>query len=153
MAGHKPRKSAPTEYTTDDEDMLMYDVEEELEPDRNSHRHLLLGEDAPECPSCKRREYGSNICDSRNYDTEECCRDTLKSVSPPRDHKKNRKTRIKESGGAIPQKKRGGTSLKLHDMGDDVMDIHASQSDESLMDDLSPRPSSSGSLRGARAKT
>ncbi|GFV56735.1 hypothetical protein TNCV_4689601 [Trichonephila clavipes] len=21
-----------------------------------------------------RREYGSNICDSRNYDTEECCR-------------------------------------------------------------------------------
>ncbi|GFV28370.1 hypothetical protein TNCV_422581 [Trichonephila clavipes] len=38
-------------------------------------------------------------------------------------------------------------------MGDDVMDIHASQSDESLMDDLSPRPSSSGSLRGASAKT
>ncbi|GFX24543.1 putative RNA-directed DNA polymerase from transposon X-element [Trichonephila clavipes] len=34
-------------------------------------------------------------------------------------------------------------------MGDDVMDIHASQSDESLMDDLSPRPSSSGSLAGS----
>ncbi|GFT29403.1 putative RNA-directed DNA polymerase from transposon X-element [Trichonephila clavipes] len=34
-------------------------------------------------------------------------------------------------------------------MGDDVMEIHASQSDESLMDDLSPKPSSSGSLRGA----
>ncbi|GFV20614.1 hypothetical protein TNCV_776591 [Trichonephila clavipes] len=33
MAKHKPRKSASTEYTTDDEDMLMYDVEEELEPD------------------------------------------------------------------------------------------------------------------------
>ncbi|GFU85551.1 hypothetical protein TNCV_761711 [Trichonephila clavipes] len=34
MAAHKPRKSAPMEYTTDDEDMLMYDVkEEELEPD------------------------------------------------------------------------------------------------------------------------
>ncbi|GFW89318.1 hypothetical protein TNCV_3966081 [Trichonephila clavipes] len=33
MAKHKPGKSAPTEYTTDDEDMLMYDVEEELEPD------------------------------------------------------------------------------------------------------------------------
>ncbi|GFW41806.1 hypothetical protein TNCV_4980541 [Trichonephila clavipes] len=32
-------------------------------------------------------------------------------------------------------------------MGDDVMDIHASQSDESLMDDLSPRPSSSWPLR------
>ncbi|GFX63625.1 uncharacterized protein TNCV_2005541 [Trichonephila clavipes] len=34
MAPYKPRKSAPTEYTTDDEDILMYDVEEEeLEPD------------------------------------------------------------------------------------------------------------------------
>ncbi|GFV10530.1 uncharacterized protein TNCV_2584241 [Trichonephila clavipes] len=33
MAKHQPRKSAPTEYTTDDEDMLMYDVEEELESD------------------------------------------------------------------------------------------------------------------------
>ncbi|GFT49441.1 uncharacterized protein TNCV_3366451 [Trichonephila clavipes] len=32
MAKHKPRKSAPTEYTTDDEDMIMYDVEEKLEP-------------------------------------------------------------------------------------------------------------------------
>ncbi|GFV78013.1 uncharacterized protein TNCV_1671 [Trichonephila clavipes] len=32
MAKHKPRKSAPTEYTTDDEDMIMYDMEEELEP-------------------------------------------------------------------------------------------------------------------------
>ncbi|GFW95380.1 hypothetical protein TNCV_2971021 [Trichonephila clavipes] len=32
MAPHKPRKSAPTEYATDDEDMIMYDVEEELEP-------------------------------------------------------------------------------------------------------------------------
>ncbi|GFX87046.1 uncharacterized protein TNCV_2636861 [Trichonephila clavipes] len=31
MAKHKPRKSGPTEYTTDDEDMLMYDVEEKLE--------------------------------------------------------------------------------------------------------------------------
>ncbi|GFY24081.1 hypothetical protein TNCV_1011341 [Trichonephila clavipes] len=33
MAPHKPRKSAPTEYTTDDTDMLMHYVEEELEPD------------------------------------------------------------------------------------------------------------------------
>ncbi|GFT96256.1 uncharacterized protein TNCV_3906951 [Trichonephila clavipes] len=33
MAKHKPRKSGPIEYTTDDEDMIMYDVEaEELEP-------------------------------------------------------------------------------------------------------------------------
>ncbi|GFU34072.1 uncharacterized protein TNCV_3198831 [Trichonephila clavipes] len=29
MAKHKPRKSAPTEYTIDDEDMIMYDVEVE----------------------------------------------------------------------------------------------------------------------------
>ncbi|GFV51382.1 hypothetical protein TNCV_3465091 [Trichonephila clavipes] len=71
----------------------------------------------------------------------------LKSVSPPRDVKKNRKTRIKESGVQSTKKKRSNLSKKLHDMGDDVMDIHASQSDESLMDDLSPRPSSSGSLR------
>ncbi|GFS82379.1 hypothetical protein TNCV_4137391 [Trichonephila clavipes] len=37
--------------------------------------------------------------------------DTLKSVSPPRDVKKNRKTRIKESG-VQSTKKRGRTSLK-----------------------------------------
>ncbi|GFX80454.1 hypothetical protein TNCV_177931 [Trichonephila clavipes] len=38
--------------------------------------------------------------------------DTLKSVSPPRDVKKNRKTRIKESGCNPTKKKRGRTSLK-----------------------------------------
>ncbi|GFU36493.1 hypothetical protein TNCV_795991 [Trichonephila clavipes] len=33
MAKYKPRKSGPTELTTDDEDMIMYDVQaEELEP-------------------------------------------------------------------------------------------------------------------------
>ncbi|GFX87678.1 uncharacterized protein TNCV_2465711 [Trichonephila clavipes] len=33
MAKHKPRKSGPIAYTTDDEDMIMYDVQaEELEP-------------------------------------------------------------------------------------------------------------------------
>ncbi|GFW34310.1 uncharacterized protein TNCV_220361 [Trichonephila clavipes] len=33
MVPHKPRKSAPTEYTTDNEDMIMYDVDDdELEP-------------------------------------------------------------------------------------------------------------------------
>ncbi|GFU48714.1 RNA-directed DNA polymerase from mobile element jockey [Trichonephila clavipes] len=33
MAPHRPRKSTPTELTTDEEDMIMYDVEaEELEP-------------------------------------------------------------------------------------------------------------------------
>ncbi|GFV64426.1 hypothetical protein TNCV_955841 [Trichonephila clavipes] len=32
MAPHKPRKSASINYTTDDEDLIMYDVEEE-EPD------------------------------------------------------------------------------------------------------------------------
>ncbi|GFX09413.1 putative RNA-directed DNA polymerase from transposon BS [Trichonephila clavipes] len=33
MAPHKPRKSTPTELTTDEEDMIMYDVQaEELEP-------------------------------------------------------------------------------------------------------------------------
>ncbi|GFT82772.1 uncharacterized protein TNCV_4433651 [Trichonephila clavipes] len=34
MAKHKPRQSGPTELTTDDEDMIVYDVQtEELEPD------------------------------------------------------------------------------------------------------------------------
>ncbi|GFY29570.1 hypothetical protein TNCV_2627401 [Trichonephila clavipes] len=34
MAPHRPRKAAPTEITTDDEDMITYDVqEEELEQD------------------------------------------------------------------------------------------------------------------------
>ncbi|GFS83425.1 uncharacterized protein TNCV_1059851 [Trichonephila clavipes] len=78
--------------------------------------------------------------------------DTRTSVSTPPTVKKTRKARIKESGVLAHKKKRSNLSKKLHDMGDDVMDIHASQSDESLMDDLSPRPSSSGSLRGASAK-
>ncbi|GFW67631.1 uncharacterized protein TNCV_3393021 [Trichonephila clavipes] len=78
--------------------------------------------------------------------------DTRKTVSTPPTVKKTRKTRIKESGVQAHKKKRSNLSKKPHDMGDDVMDIHASQSDESLMEDLSPKPSSSGSLRGARAK-
>ncbi|GFT82575.1 transposable element Tc1 transposase [Trichonephila clavipes] len=32
MAPHKPRKSVPTEYTTDEEDMIVYDGEDEPEP-------------------------------------------------------------------------------------------------------------------------
>ncbi|GFV24645.1 hypothetical protein TNCV_3339611 [Trichonephila clavipes] len=32
MAPHKPRKSAPTEYTTDEEDIIVYDVEDQPEP-------------------------------------------------------------------------------------------------------------------------
>ncbi|GFW56331.1 hypothetical protein TNCV_2088401 [Trichonephila clavipes] len=48
MAKHKPRKSAPTEYTTDDEDMLMYDVEEELEPDPTDK--FVLKEDPSNFP-------------------------------------------------------------------------------------------------------
>ncbi|GFV01101.1 uncharacterized protein TNCV_1010221 [Trichonephila clavipes] len=79
--------------------------------------------------------------------------DTRTTVSTPPTVKKTRKARIKESGVHAHKKKRSNLSKKPHDMGDDVMEIHASQSDESLMDDLSPRPSSSGSLRGARAKT
>ncbi|GFX21783.1 hypothetical protein TNCV_2310621 [Trichonephila clavipes] len=33
MTPHRPRKAAPTELTTNDEDMITYEVEEELEPD------------------------------------------------------------------------------------------------------------------------
>ncbi|GFW98607.1 hypothetical protein TNCV_2757861 [Trichonephila clavipes] len=32
MAPHRPRKSAPTEYATDEEDMITYDVEDKLDP-------------------------------------------------------------------------------------------------------------------------
>ncbi|GFW69829.1 uncharacterized protein TNCV_2549441 [Trichonephila clavipes] len=75
--------------------------------------------------------------------------DTLKSVSPPRDVKKNRKTRIKDSGCNPHKKKRSNLSKNSMTWGDDVMDIHPcpSQSAQSLMDDLSPRPRSSGSWR------
>ncbi|GFX70208.1 hypothetical protein TNCV_4616461 [Trichonephila clavipes] len=31
MAPHKPRKSAPMEYSTNEEDMIVYDIEDELE--------------------------------------------------------------------------------------------------------------------------
>ncbi|GFT76658.1 uncharacterized protein TNCV_3646551 [Trichonephila clavipes] len=79
--------------------------------------------------------------------------DTSKPVSTPPHVKKTRKTRIKESGVLASKKKRSNLSKKPHDMGEDVMEIHASQSDESLLDDLSPKPSSSGSLRGASAKS
>ncbi|GFU65201.1 glycerol-3-phosphate dehydrogenase [Trichonephila clavipes] len=33
MAPYRRKKPAPTEYTTDEEDLITYDVEEELEPD------------------------------------------------------------------------------------------------------------------------
>ncbi|GFV21101.1 uncharacterized protein TNCV_4267341 [Trichonephila clavipes] len=79
--------------------------------------------------------------------------DTSKPVSTPPNVKKTRKTRIKESGVLANKKKRSNLSKKPHDMGEDVMEVHASQSDESLLDDLSPKPSSSGSLRGASAKS
>ncbi|GFX36919.1 hypothetical protein TNCV_1174211 [Trichonephila clavipes] len=58
--------------------------------------------------------------------------DTRKTVSTPPTVKKTRKTRIKDSGVQSHKKKRSNFSKKLHDMVDDVMDIHASQSDESL---------------------
>ncbi|GFY08409.1 hypothetical protein TNCV_1358151 [Trichonephila clavipes] len=42
MAPHKPRKSAPTECTTDEEDRIVYDAEDEPEP--NSDYILNLGD-------------------------------------------------------------------------------------------------------------
>ncbi|GFU80007.1 uncharacterized protein TNCV_578871 [Trichonephila clavipes] len=42
MAKHKPRKSGPTELTTDDEDMIMYDVQaEELEPNHEDKYAMI----------------------------------------------------------------------------------------------------------------
>ncbi|GFT45456.1 hypothetical protein TNCV_349251 [Trichonephila clavipes] len=59
MAKHKPRKSAPTEYTNDDEDRLMYDVEEELEPDPTDKFVLK------ECPTNFPREYLRSLSPTR----------------------------------------------------------------------------------------
>ncbi|GFT02047.1 uncharacterized protein TNCV_83561 [Trichonephila clavipes] len=43
MAPHRPRKSAAIEYTTDEEDMITYDAEEEdFEPDPAVNSHLIL---------------------------------------------------------------------------------------------------------------
>ncbi|GFV93584.1 hypothetical protein TNCV_1988961 [Trichonephila clavipes] len=43
MAPHKPRKSAPVEYTTDEENMIVYDVEDEPEsnPDNVKKDHKI----------------------------------------------------------------------------------------------------------------
>ncbi|GFX24198.1 DUF1758 domain-containing protein [Trichonephila clavipes] len=72
MAKHKPRKSAPTEYTNDDEDMLMYDVEEELEPDPTDKFV------SKECPSNFPKGYLRSLTPTqfrkRSCDTEEPCR-------------------------------------------------------------------------------
>ncbi|GFW52236.1 hypothetical protein TNCV_2426831 [Trichonephila clavipes] len=40
MAPHKPRKSAPVEYSTDEEDMTLYDIEEEVESTKSIIRRL-----------------------------------------------------------------------------------------------------------------
>ncbi|GFW03221.1 uncharacterized protein TNCV_158401 [Trichonephila clavipes] len=79
--------------------------------------------------------------------------DTRKTVSTPRYVKKQQqKNTHKGLRGASKQKQRSNLSKKPHDMGEDVIEIHASQSDGSLMEGLSPRPSSSSSLRGVSAK-
>ncbi|GFT03180.1 hypothetical protein TNCV_3610461 [Trichonephila clavipes] len=52
-----------------------------------------------------RREYGSKSATAESITPKNVAVDTLKSVSTPRDVKKNRKTRIKESGGCNPTKK------------------------------------------------
>ncbi|GFX44332.1 hypothetical protein TNCV_1097721 [Trichonephila clavipes] len=59
MPKHKPKGSAPTEYTTDDEDMLMYDVEDELESDPTDKFVLK------ECPSNFPRGYIRSLTPSR----------------------------------------------------------------------------------------
>ncbi|GFW87147.1 hypothetical protein TNCV_5125011 [Trichonephila clavipes] len=43
MALHRPRKSAPTKYTMDEEDMIIYDVCVEDEPESNPKYVLNRG--------------------------------------------------------------------------------------------------------------
>ncbi|GFW34160.1 hypothetical protein TNCV_288421 [Trichonephila clavipes] len=66
MAKHKPRKAAPTEYTTDDEDMLIYDVEEELEPDPTD-KFILK-----ECPTNFHKGYLRSLTPTRFRKRERC---------------------------------------------------------------------------------
>ncbi|GFX54070.1 hypothetical protein TNCV_2337061 [Trichonephila clavipes] len=40
MTPHKPRKPAPVEYTTDEEDVIVYDIEEEVESTKSIVRRL-----------------------------------------------------------------------------------------------------------------
>ncbi|GFW43778.1 hypothetical protein TNCV_4771271 [Trichonephila clavipes] len=40
MAPHKPRKPAPVEYSTDEEDMILYDIEEDVESTKSIVRRL-----------------------------------------------------------------------------------------------------------------
>ncbi|GFW01336.1 hypothetical protein TNCV_5029891 [Trichonephila clavipes] len=40
MAPHKPRKPAPVAYSTDEEDMILYDIEEEVESTKSIVRRL-----------------------------------------------------------------------------------------------------------------
>ncbi|GFW02114.1 hypothetical protein TNCV_4854541 [Trichonephila clavipes] len=42
MAPHKPRKPAPVEYSTDEEDMILYDIEEEVESTKSIVRRLSV---------------------------------------------------------------------------------------------------------------
>ncbi|GFU46458.1 uncharacterized protein TNCV_2294431 [Trichonephila clavipes] len=77
--------------------------------------------------------------------------DTRTSVSTPPTVKKTRKARIKESGVHAHKKKKKRSNLSKNPVTWETMSwkFITSQSDESLMDDLSPRPSSSGSPSGA----
>ncbi|GFX62929.1 uncharacterized protein TNCV_1100221 [Trichonephila clavipes] len=78
--------------------------------------------------------------------------DIRDTVSTPPNVKKNRKTSINGSGMQA-NNKGGQTSLRNPMTCEKMFKMHASQCDESLMEDLSPRSSSSSSLRGASVKT
>ncbi|GFT36861.1 hypothetical protein TNCV_174641 [Trichonephila clavipes] len=58
MAQHRPRKSAPVEYTTDEEDMIAYDVEDELE------YGILTIQTPAICDNCYSLTHSSRFCSS-----------------------------------------------------------------------------------------
>ncbi|GFU21491.1 hypothetical protein TNCV_412751, partial [Trichonephila clavipes] len=173
MAQHRPRKPAPVEYSTDEEDMIVYDVEEneiESNPDYFSRscptwilekeitavkiNNKLSYPEARRVVSLRTPVSGKSYASAANktYKTiaiqvdastapkseksesvkpNTIAADTRNTASTPPTVKKTRKTRIKESGVQAHKKKKSNISKKFHDMADDVMDIHASQSDES----------------------
>ncbi|GFV31736.1 hypothetical protein TNCV_2442071 [Trichonephila clavipes] len=63
MAPHKPRKISPVEYTTDEEDMIVYDKEEEeVEPPKNKY---FLSEEYWQNADWKHEPYSHTLIPTR----------------------------------------------------------------------------------------
>ncbi|GFT50998.1 hypothetical protein TNCV_2585941 [Trichonephila clavipes] len=136
-------------------------------------KHLILTFDTPDLPSSVKAAAATKTTENTGIQTEpvtittsssptpgeitekpkSIAVDTNKTASTTPILKKIRKTRIKEFGVQANKKKRSNHSKKPHDIKDDVMQMHASESDECLMEDQSSKLSSPCSLQEASVKT